>query len=426
MKRVAKVVLTLLALAACGYVGTVAYGRLNRPAVTTIPTARVERGDVRIDVTASGELAGGNAQVLTAPMIGGSQLHITYLRKPGEAVKAGDVIVQFDTSEQEFNLKEAESDLAEAEQKLAQAQANKEAEEEEGRYLLEKAQSDLEVARLEARKNPLLPSITAKENDLAVEGAEDHLKQVEQNLAVRGKTGGASVAIEEAGRTKAQTAAKTARQNIENMTLRAQRDGYVSIRQNTPTTGFFFGGMVLPLFQIGDAVNPGMAVAEIPDLKNWRIRATVAELDRGHVAVGEPVSITVPAAPDRTFHGAVKELGGTTGEPWNRHFECWIGFNDPSPELRPGMSAKVVVTTDSLHGVLSVPAEALFKEGGKDVVYVKTPAGFSAHEVKLVRASDARAVVQGIAAGQNVALSNPLNVVKQKNGAEGPLGTVGK
>ena len=55
-------------------------------------------------------------------MVGGEQ-HITSLLKPGDEVKPGDVVVQLNTSEQEFKLKEAESDLAEADQHLLQAKA---------------------------------------------------------------------------------------------------------------------------------------------------------------------------------------------------------------------------------------------------------------------------------------------------------------
>lgn len=425
MKQLAQTVLLVGILAGCGYLGKVAYGRLTKPTGSVIPAAPVKLGDVRIDIEAKGELFGGNAEVLAAPMVSGGELHITYLRKPGEAVKEGDVVVAFDTSQQESNLKEAKDDLAEAQQKLAQAQANKEAEEEEGRYALEKAENDLELAQLETRKNPLLAAITAKENDLAVEAAQDHLKQVRENLATRTNTGGASVAMEQAGRAKAEAAAESAQRNIDSMTLKAHRDGYVAIRQYQPN-GIYFGGEVLPLYQVGDQSYPGMGIAEIPDLRNWRVRATVGELDRGHLNVADPVTITVPAAPTRLFHGAVKELGGTTGDPWDRHFECWIAFNDPSPELRPGMSAKVTITTDTLHQVLSVPAEAVFTDGGRNVVYTKSGSGFVAREVKLVRRSDTRAVVQGIKQGELVALSNPLNVLKQNSATGSAMGAVGQ
>src|SRR5581483_8073059 len=62
-----------------------------------IPTTRVKRGKVVISVAARGELQGGNSEMLVAPMTGSDSMAITSLREPGEMVKAGDTIVQFDT-----------------------------------------------------------------------------------------------------------------------------------------------------------------------------------------------------------------------------------------------------------------------------------------------------------------------------------------
>ena len=79
--------------------------------------------------------------MLTAPTSGGNEIHIKTLRKDGELVKAGDVVVEFDTTEQDYKRREAEADLAEAEAHLAQAQAESQAQQEEDRYALLKAQA---------------------------------------------------------------------------------------------------------------------------------------------------------------------------------------------------------------------------------------------------------------------------------------------
>ena len=104
---------------------------------------RCKRGDVTITVTAKGELPGGNSEMLSAPMTGGGDMAITFLREPGRTGEAGDVVVKFDTTEQEFKLKEAEADLAEAEQQVIQAQADNQAKEEETRYALLQAKADV-------------------------------------------------------------------------------------------------------------------------------------------------------------------------------------------------------------------------------------------------------------------------------------------
>jgi HlyD family secretion protein len=407
------------------FYGARSYRALMGSKEAVIPVAKVQRGDVSLAITARGELRGGNPENLTAPMTGGTEMHITLLRKTGEQVKAGDVVVQLDTTEQEFKLKEAQADVAEAAQHLIQAKAQRDAEKEEDRYALLKAKTDVKVAELDVQKNPLLAAIVAKQNNLALESARDHLAQVEQNLANRQATGEAGIAMQEAAGAKAEAQASTARQNIESMTLRAHRSGYVSVKQNS-STNFFFGGMTLPLYQVGDPVRPGMAIAEIPDLKDWELAANIGELDRGHLAVNDKVAITIIAVPGRKFQGHIKELGGTTGPFWDRHFECKMALENPAPELRPGMSAQLVVTTDEMRGVLSVPSQALFESGGRTFVYVRSGRSFAAKDVKLLRRNETRAVVSGLSEGQMVALANPVEMAKKNSGGASPLKAVAK
>ncbi len=390
----------------------------SQTTAATVPIVQVAQGDLNLTINARGELRGQNPEVLTAPMIGGTELHITTLAKAGTPVKKGSIVVQFDTTEQEYKLKEAEADLAEAQQHILQAQAQQDAQAEEDRYALQKAHTDVTLAELDVRKDPLLAPIAVRQNELAVAGARDHLAQLEKNLANRLATDTAATAIQQAGRAKAEAQAATARQNIEAMTLRAQRDGYVSVDQNA-NGEFFFYGMTLPLFQTGDAVRPGMAVAEIPDLKNWEIEANIGELDRGHIAVGDTVAVEIIAVPTESFTGRVKEVGGTSGPPWNRRFTCKLALERTSSELRPGMSAQLTITTDRLRNVLWLPAQALFEENGRSFVYLRTGRTFAPKDVKLVRRNETRVVIAGLKKGETVALANPLEVSKKPAGKAG-------
>ena len=410
---------TLLVCAVAGaatYYGLRAYRNITGVKEEITPTASVTRGDIVLDVSARGELRGGNPELLFAPATGGLDMHLTTLKTTGEAVKSGEIVAEFDTTEQEYKLKEAEADLAEAEAHLAQAKAQNEAQDEEDRYALLKAENDVRLAELDVRRNPLLPALNAKENTLALEAAKDHLTQLQHNLANRKATNEAAVAIQEAARGKSESQAKTARQNIDAMTLKAHRDGYVSVHQNSSGNMMFFG-MVLPLLQVGDVVRPGMAEAEIPDLTSWEISANIGELDSGHIAVGQKAVTSIVALPGHPFAGHVKEVGGTTGNPWNRHFECKLTIDKPVPELRPGMSANIVITTDEMKGVLSLPAQALFDRDGRSFVYIKTASGFTAKDVTLVRRNEMRVVVTGIEQGQLVALANPTELAKKKASA---------
>lgn len=385
-----------------------------------IPTTTVKRGDVEFTITARGDLQGGNSEMLIAPMTGGREMAITSLKGSGELVAAGDLIVEFDTTEQNYELREAESDLAEAEQEVIRARAESAAKEEETKYALLGAEAQVRLAELECRKNPLVASITARQNTLALEAARDKLRQLQQDLANRAATNEAAIAIQIAAQNKAKVRAETARRNIDSMTLRAKSKGYVAIQQNT-NSNFMYWGMQLPMLQVGDTVRAGMGVAQIPDLENWEISARIGELDRGHIEVGQAVDVTVIAAPDKKYKGKIKSIGGTTGSPWDRHFECKMSLLNPSPELRQGMTAIIVVKTGMLKNALWVPSQALFESDGRSFVYVKTDSGVRPRDVKLVRNSESQAVLEGVPEGQEVALASPEQGTGKKKGGRGVL-----
>jgi macrolide-specific efflux system membrane fusion protein len=415
-RRIAVTLLVLAALAGVVWMGVRAWRKVAIAGASPIPVTRVRRGEVTFTVHANGALSGGNSEALAAPMTGGGTLHITYLRKPGELVAAGDRVVEFDTTEQQFNLREAEADVAEAEQRVAQAKAQLEAQQEEDNYALEKARSDVRLAELEAQKNAISAAITARENDMALAEARETLAETEKNLANRKSTNEAGIVAQEAARAKAQVQAAAARRNIEAMTLTAHRAGYVAIRLNT-NLNFFIDGMTLSPFQLGDEVRPGMTVAELPDLNNWEVTAQIAEVDRGHIAIGQQTEIRVIALPGQRFRGRVKDLGGTTGSPWDRHFDCHIALDHPAPELRPGMSVRVAITTDSIRDALWLPAQALFEADGRTYVYVPSGSGFAPRDVKLIRRSESQVVIAGLAERQAVALADPTRQAKKNDGS---------
>jgi hypothetical protein len=397
------------------------FDRINEPEEVPLPSTQVRTGDVTFSVTANGALQGGNSRMLTAPMAGGGTLILTDLRKSGELVKQGDVVAQFDTTDENYKLREAEADLAEAEQQVINAENEAKAKEEELEYELIKARGELKVAEIEVRANPIRPALTAKQNDIALEGARTRLAKLERDYPQRKAAAGASIAIQKAARSKAQVLADTARRNIEMMTLKAPADGYVNVERNT-NTNFFFSGMTLPLFQVGDQVRPGMAVAQIPDLNSWDASAQIAETDRGHLAVGQPAVIEVIAVPGRKFAAKVKDLGGTTGPPWDRRFECKLALLESASELRPGMSARIVITLETMKNATWLPTQAVFEQGGRTFVYARQGERFLAKDVKLVRRGESRVVVTGVQAGEEIALASPdqKQTDQKKTAGSGP------
>ncbi len=419
MKALIGGISVVICLAVAGFFGWEWYRqREATKTAPTVPTTVIKRGDVRFEVNARGELQGGNSEMLTAPMSGGRELVLTYLRLSGEMVEPGDTVAQFDTTELEFALREAEADLLEAEQQLIQAKAEADAKEEETQYALVQAEYQLKLAEIEVKKNPLIEAIRAKQNTLALEAARDHLAKLQADVKNRGETSRAGIAIQEAGVLKAKMKAEMSRKFLDGATLKSKSKGYVAVQTNT-NTNIMFTGMQLPLLQTGDTIRAGMAVAQIPDMASWEATARIGELDRGHLAEGQTAEIEVVALPGKKYAGKIKSIGGTTGPPWQRVFECKLAVDKPSAELRPGMTVNIVITTGVLKNVLWAPSQALFENDGKTFVYHETPTGFQPRDVKLVRRSESQVVLEGLKERDRVALASPAAQDTRKKGPAG-------
>jgi len=380
-----------------------------------IPTTKVKRGDVAFSVTANGQLQGGNSRMLTAPMTGAYQLILTDLRKSGDIVKKGDVVAQFDITDESFRLRESEGDLAEADQSVLLVRYDALAREEELNYELIRARGNLKLAQIDMEANPLRSAISAKQVTITLEGAQHLLAKLEHDYPDRKASTNASVALQEAARERSKMLAETARRNIETMTLKAPADGYINVERNANTNYYATGAVVAP-YQMGDQVRAGMAVAQIPDLANWEVVALIAEQDRGHLSESQAAEIKVVALPGKKFHGRIASLGGTTGPPWDRRVECKLSLQDPSPELRPGMSTRIVITMETLKNALWLPAQAVFERDGRTFVYNKAESGFLVKDVQLVRRSESQVVVKGLKEGDEIALASPDQKEKKKSG----------
>jgi multidrug resistance efflux pump len=303
--KVRVIVLTVV-LAIAGGIGWTAFRLVKVATATTAvetPTTKVRRGRVSISVAARGDLQGGNSEMVVVPPVGQDSTAITFLRTPGEMVNQGDTVVEFDTTLQEFTLREAEADLAEAGQQVIQAETSGSAGDEENKFAVLQAESDVKIAELNVRSNAVQAPIKAQQNDIALEAARGRLRQAQQNLSNKTASLTAAVNVQKANLNKAKNTADMTRKIIENMTVKAKSTGYVNLQPNTRGQFYYYVGMTFPTVQLGDTVYSGMTIAQIVDFNSWEISAHIGELDRGHLAEGQKVSIAVVALPGKSFRG---------------------------------------------------------------------------------------------------------------------------
>lgn len=395
------------ALASCNVQGAMKSGD------PSVPVAPVEQANVQLEVKTTGELRSTKTAMLIAPAIAGGTLQIIHLAKAGTQVKAGDSVIEFDPSQQQYNLGQNRSDYDQAEQEIVKAKDDAAVQAAQDQTALLKAQFDVRQAELEVSKNELVSAIDAQKNDLALDEAKRALAQLQQDIQSHAASGQATVALDEEKAHKAKLAMEQAEENIKNMRVISPINGLVVIRQNQNASGgFFFTGMTLPEYQEGDSVNPGSTVADVVDMNQMEIAAKVSESDRVNVKIGQPVNIEVDALPGETFHGKVKTVAGSAGGFFfdsgpGAKSDITVQLEQPGPRLRPGFTAHLTILGDQLDKALTIPREAVFEKDGKPIVYAKNASGFEPKPVQIRYMTQGLAVITGLTEGTKVALVNP-------------------
>ncbi|MGH9485970.1 MAG: efflux RND transporter periplasmic adaptor subunit [Terriglobales bacterium] len=406
MGRLLRWVITLAIILAVIWGGWLLMRELNAASTGSIPTAVIQRGQVRLQVFAQGTLKGGNADLMVGPSIASGQLTISNIAPAGSLVHKGDVVVAFDTTTEHYNLTQAEEALQQAQQEVRYAETSTASQIAADAYALKQARYNIQVDKLNVEKNPIIDKIDAETNNLQLASDEAKLKQLEGDIASQQASSQATIAVQLAAEKKAEANAAVARADIASMTLRAAHSGYVAVELNQGF-GFSFAGQAAQPFEIGDTVRHGQTVAEIPDTSSWEVVLEVNELDAGNLQQGQPVLLNFVALPGRTFRGEVAALGTATGPVWDRQVECDVKVLDAKPDLRPGLTANAVVTTDVLDHVLHAPTQAVFSQGGQQIVFVRKNGEFARVPVTVVNRSASQAVLEGVQAGEVVALVNP-------------------
>jgi len=351
----------------------------------------------------------------------------------GTAVEQDDVVMELDPADQQFALEQAESELLEAEQELVKRRADIKAQEAQDKVTLLTAQFDVRRAALDAAVDAdLIPANEHRIRQAQLAEAKRNLERVEQDVKARIATNKASLAVMEERRTRATMSATRARQNMDNLVLKAPMDGIVSVRDNMDASGgMFYEGMSLPAYRAGDTVFSGRPVIDIFDLGGMEVRARVNEQERANVKVGQKARIESEAVagvrPTATV-SAIAGLGRADSRSGPlRQFDVTLELKDPDPRLKPGTTVRVFVEGDVIQNALILPRQALFDVAGKPTVYVRgdAPDTFMPKVVKIVHRTESRVVIEGLGEGVEVALVDPVAALKLSSqgagGSAGPL-----
>lgn len=209
-----------------------------------------------------------------------------------------------------------------------------------------------------ALESQRLVSIGARSEDLEV--AREAVRQAESQLQAARATQSLDVTLSQqvqAARASVQSAqaqADVAKQALEDAQIRAPFAGKIAGR---------------PL-QVGTVIGPGTPVARLVGGEGTYFDGEVSETSVARIQVGVPVRVTLAALPDRTLEGrvaAISPLGSGVG----RLFNVRIALQGETAEVRPGMFAQGLVTLRTIRDAVVIPANAIVRQEGRDVVFVK-------------------------------------------------------
>jgi len=372
----------------------------------TVPTIAVRRGEFLDSAQFGGEVKAMKSVTISAPAEAGD-LQIVKLLPEGTAVKAGDVVVDFDKTKTEQDLAQFRSALKSAEAEIGQARAQARLAEEEDKTAVLKARYDVQAANLEAGKQEIVSKIEGEEAKLKLADAEQKQREAETKQRSDQTLNQATIESKEEASKKAKYDVERMERALTQMTLRAPSPGTISLLQH-------WSGSSMTAYRPGDRAWPGAAIAELPDATTLRISARVDETERGRLAAKQSVTVQLNAIPDRQFTGHIEQIGAIAsldfsgGWPITRNFILEIVLDQTDSRFKPGITGQVTVIVDRVQDATTIPVQAMFQKSGRNVAYVWRGAQFEERAIDIGRRSgDKIMVAKGVNAGDQVALRDP-------------------
>jgi multidrug resistance efflux pump len=328
-----------LAVVVAGMTAAVGCGRAsstNDQPATPAPVAVGSERGIRL----SGTVEAVRSRAVIVPRLQGPLLPLLIINlvPAGTRVEPGELIVEFDPQQQERDAFDRRAEVVNLDGEIAKKQAEQAAVEAKDRTELTAAEHDVERARLEVRKNPLVPAIDAEKNTLALAQAAARFDQLKVTFDLKRKAAAAEIRILEIRRERAERALRYAEGNAKLMQVPAPFGGLVVVKR------IYRNGNFVEIAE-GDEVRPGTPVVDIVDTSVMRVSAKLNQADARFVRPGQTATIGLDGFPDLQFRGRVDSITplATTSQLTNsvRTFMAIVSIEGSHPQLLPDLSAWV-------------------------------------------------------------------------------------
>jgi len=363
-------------------------------------TARVDRGNLRNTVTATGAL-----QAVTTVQVGSqasgtiSALYADF----NSVVKKGQVVAQLDPSVSKAQVDQARANLEQARASLAQARAavvNSRAgvTDAQARNLAAKSTvqnnqagvsaADANVAVLKAQQDDALSLLKQQESllkagviaqrdyDIAMTAYKtaqarynQAVAQLNQAKLTEQSASSAGIAQSQAVVEQSQAQVQQSQAQVQQTAAQVQQaQAALSLAEvnlsHTTITSPIDGIVVSRDVNVGQTVAASLSAPTLftiaNDLTQMQVIANIDQADIGLVEQAKSVKFTVDAFPGKDFEGKIQEMRLNPVNVQNVvTYNVVINVNNPDQTLKPGMTANLTITIDERSNVLKVPNSAL-------------------------------------------------------------------
>ncbi len=366
----------------------------NTPPVVEVTTAAAIKRDLPRFFEASGSLA-GEEQTDVAPQTSGKVVAVGV--DIGSPVRRGQMLIRLDEGELKLKVDQANAQVQQAKAAVKQAEEkiglrpgqafdpNRVADVAAAKVTLELAEKNLKRAEKLIESGDVSRSFYDDQRarrDQLKEQYEVQLAQARQNYA----------AIEVARTNVANTEAALAlaRKNLSYAFIPSPIDGFVTERTA----------------DLGEYVSPQQKVATVVRTNPLRIRIDIPEQAIPAVRVGQSVSITTSAWPDKNFSGRVARIAPNVSSS-SRTLTVEAEIDNSGGALKPGQFATVRILQERSEPAVLVPARAVVTEAGVSRAFVIKDGHAEQRIVSTGQTEgDLIEIKSGIAADEQVATSN--------------------
>lgn len=363
------------------------------PAVEVTTVAAISRELPRF-FEATGSLA-GDQQTDVAPSIAGKVVAVGV--DLGSYVERGQMIVRLDDVDSKLRVEQAQAQLEQAKAALKQAEEkvgvqsgrnfdpNRVPEVANARVAFELAEKNLR------RSEKLIESGDVSRSVYDQQKAQrDQLKEQYDAALSLARQNYAAVQTARANVSNAESQLGLARRSLSYALVFSPIDGYVAERNA----------------DLGEYVSPTSKVATIVRINPLRIRIDIPEQAIPEVKVGQSVSVTTSAWPDRNFAGRIARISPNVTTS-SRTLSVEAEIDNSTSVLKPGQFASVRILQSRAEPAVLVPSRAVQTEAGVSRVYVIKDGRAQERLVQLGQTeSDLVEIKSGVTEGEQVATSN--------------------